>query len=166
MAKTIAVGYTDTAIGGFASLAPSLGVLNWGVDLKTLSKVPGEIVASNVTSPTDQPETIRLAQRKVSDVYAGTSIDPLGYLPSRQGTSTLIELREVWVETSSTDETYRKYIPFRCGLSFTLPIYGGITAAMAQTAVLRTVAALFERATSDTTGMTAIQRGVLNKSGL
>lgn len=163
MTKSIATGYTDTAIGGFTDLSPSLAILNWGQDLVLQSDSPEEKVYTNVTAPVDQPETIRLAQRKVANVYAGTDIDPSAFLPTRLGTSTLVEVRETWAETSSTDETYRKLIPVRCGISFTLPAYGNLTAAQAQALALRTVAALFERASSNTDGMTNLLRGVLTK---
>lgn len=163
MTKEIAVGYTDSAISGFTSLAPSLPCINWPVDFRQVSADSAELVLTNVTSPVDQAETFRFAQRKVSNVYAGTDIDPSAYLPNRQGTSTLIELRETWMETSTTDETYRKAIPVRVGISFTLPMYGNITAVQALGLVLRCAAAVFDYKTADSTGMVSILRGVLTK---
>lgn len=166
MAKNIAYGFTDTAVGGFASNPQTLVALNWAVDHDILSDVPGEAVTTNLSSPVDQPETFRFAQRKVANVYAGTDVDPSAYLPVRQGTSTLIEMREVWVETDSTDATYRKLIPVKVGITLTFPSYGNITADMALASVKRCASALFETGVGTSTGIAALLRGVMKKKDL
>jgi len=166
MTKSISLGFTDTAIGGYASVAVTLPALNWSADHNLLSNNPGEVITTNLTSPVDQPETFRFSQRKVSNVYAGLDIDPSAYLPTRQGSSTLIELRENWVETDSVDAMYRKIIPVRCGISFTLPSYGNVTAAMALELLYRTLSAAFEQGVTDETGMAALLRGVMVKKTL
>lgn len=163
MSKSISHGFTDTAIGGFTDLSPALPILNWGTDLVLQSDEPTEKVYVNVTSPVDQQETIRIAQRRVANVYAGTDIDPSVYLPSKAGTSTLLEVRQFWAETSSTDETYRKIIPVRAGLSFTVPSYGNLTSAECLALAERALSVVFERASSNADGMTNLLRGVLVK---
>lgn len=167
MAKTVAMGYTDTAIDGFTSLDVSCAALNFEEDFEVESAVPGEVIAKNVKAPVDRPETIRWTQRKVANIYAGNSdIDVSAYLPSRQGTSTLIELRNITEETSSTDDAYRKLIPMRVGLSFTLPSYSGITAAMAKDQILRCVAAMFDQADVTDARIASLQRGIMSPTDL
>lgn len=166
MAKTIGTGYTDTAIGGFANNPQTLPAINWSVDHSPIVEVPGEVVTTNLSCPVDQPETFRFAQRKVANVYASTDVDPSAYLPVRQGTSTLVELREVWVETDSTDATYKKLIPVKCGITLTLPAYGGITADMALALARRALAGTFETGVATSTGFAALLRGVMKKKDL
>lgn len=166
MAKTLAVGYTDTATSGFAGNDQTLPALNWGVDWGVQVDDPGEFIITNLTCPVDQPETFRFAQRKVANVYAGTDIDSSAYLPTKQGTSTLIELKETWVETDSEDPSYRKDIPIRVGVSMTLPSYGNVTADLVLAALLRAVGGAFEHASSTSAGIAALQRGVLKKSDI
>lgn len=166
MAKTIATGYTDTAISGNPTMTVTAGKLNFKADFRPLSEAPGEVILTNVTSPVDQPETMRLSQRKVANVYANTEVDPSAYLPIRQGTATLLECRETWVETDSVDTTYRKLIPVKCGITFTLPAYGNITADQAVGLVLRTLGLTFETGTVTSVGMAALLRGVMMKADL
>lgn len=166
MAKSISVGYVDTAVGGFANNPQTLVALNWKVDHTLLSNVPGEAITTNLTCPVDQAETFRFAQRKVANVYAGTDVDPSAYLPIRQGTSTLIEVRELWVETDSVDSTYRKIIPVKCGITLTLPQYGNISADQALAVVKRALSGAFETGVGTSTGMAALLRGVMVKKDL
>lgn len=143
MAKTIAKGPTDTAFSGSTTLTVPIPGLNWTTDFRPLSKVPGEVVAVNVTCPVDQPETIRFSQRKIANVYNGINLDPAVHLPVKAGTATLIELRQLWVETDSVDTTYRKVIPVKVGITLTLPAYGNVTATMCLDTLKRAVAATF-----------------------
>lgn len=166
MAKSISLGYTDTAVGGFANNPQTLPALNWAVDHTPISDVPGEVVTTNLSCPVDQPETFRFAQRKVQNVYAGTDVDPSAYLPIRQGTSTLIECREIWVESDSVDTTYRKLIPVKCGITLTVPSYGNITADQVLALLRRTAAGAFETGVSTSTGISALLRGVMKKKDL
>jgi hypothetical protein len=166
VAKEISAGYTDSPVTGFASLDLSLPALNYEEDFRLLHDEPGEVVMTNVTAPIDQPETIRFASRKVGNVYAASDIDPSAYLPTRQGVSTLVETRQVWEETSTTDDSYRKLVPVRCGISITVPSYGALTAEMVEDLILRTVAALYDQADDTSAGIASILRGVLAKAEL
>lgn len=166
MAKTIATGCTDTAFSGSTTLTVPIPGLNYPVDYRVLSNVPGEVVLTNVTAPVDQPEIARFAQRAKSNVYLGTDIDPSAYLPVRNGTSTLVELRQTLVETDSTDATYRKLIPMRVAVTIDLPSYGNITDAIVLALAERGIALLFEKGVVDATGFKAFQRGILKKATL
>jgi len=89
-----------------------------------------QVLYTAVGSPLDQETTLRLAQRKVANVYAGTSVDASAYLPTRQGVSTLIEYKHVFEVISDSDTTRRMLAPVRLGLSFTTPSHGFLTASM------------------------------------
>lgn len=166
MAKVIAIGPTDTVVAGHAQNDVVAPALNFEADFRVISEVPGEVILTNVTCPIDQPETLRFAQRKVANVYSGTDIDPSAYLPSRQGTSTVVQLRQVAAETSTTDEAYRKSLPMSCGITFTVPSYVAVTPAMVLDLVERTVSALFEQAVDSDSGIDALLHGVMKKSVL
>lgn len=166
MTKSIATGYTDTAISGNPAMTVTVGKLNFATDHRVVSEVPGEIVTSNVTCPIDQPETFRFSQKEIANVYAQTNIDPSARLPITNGKATLLELREVWVETDSTDATYRKLIPVKVGIQFTIPAYGSITADMAMVAILRAAGLIFETGTVTSAGVNNINHGVLRKADL
>lgn len=166
MTKSIAPGYTDTAIEGFTALGVNHPAINWSEDFRVLSDQPGEVVLINVVSPVDQPETVRFAQRKVNNVYAGTDIDPSAYLPSRQGTATVVQVRDVLAETSSTDENHRLLAPISCGITLTAPSYVGITPDIAANLLKRAFACFFEEADATTDGVDALLHGVLKKKAL
>jgi len=163
MTKTIVTGPTDTAFSGSTAMTVPVPGLNWFTDYRVRTSQPGEVVFTNVTTPTDQAETVRFSQRAKKDIYSGTGIDQAAYLPVRSGLSTLIELRQTWVETDSGDATYRKLIPVRVGITLDLPTYGNITAAQALVLTERAVSCLFERGTVNSTGLGALQRGILAK---
>lgn len=166
MTKSIATGYTDTAIAGNPAMTVTVGKLNYLSDFRKSSVSPTEVLATNVTCPVDQPETIRISQKPITNIYANLDVDPSGYLPNKKGTATLLELREIWVETDSVDATYRKYIPAKVGITLQLPQYAGVTAAMAQTLALRAFSLILELGVVDTTGMDALMRGVLAKKDM
>lgn len=166
MAKSIATGYTDTAIAGNPAMQVVVGKLNFASDHRVVSEVPGEIVTSNVTCPVDQPETFRFSQKEIANVYAQTNIDPSARLSITNGKATLLELREVWVETDSVDTTYRKLIPVKVGIQFTIPSYGNVTQAMILTALLRAYGLIFETGTVTDVGVNNINHGVLRKADL
>jgi len=166
MTKSIVTGPTDTAFSGSTTLAVPIPGLNWTADFRMLPSSPGEVVATNVTTPVDQPETVRFSQRAKANIYQGTNIDPTAYLPVKNGTSTLLELRQTLVETDSGDASYRKLIPVRAAITLDIPSYGNVTAAMVLSLVQRAVALAFEKGVVTSTGLSAIQRGVLKKVDL
>lgn len=167
MSKSISIGVTDTADGTWTITDPTPAELNFDADYRILSATPGETVLANVTSPIDQPEHLRFAQRSVSNIYAGSDIDPSVYLPSRRGISTVVEVRQVWKETSSTDETYERVFPVRVGISFTVPAYAAVDETLVAALIKRNLGALWEQgsATMDT-GIASLLHGVMTKSAL
>lgn len=161
--KSISTGVTDTPIVDFDGVDVSLPALNFGEDLEILSEQPGEIVYTNVTAPTDQPEVIRLARRQIANIYTGTSIDPSAYLPTRRGVHLLGEVRQTWVETDSVDSAYRRFMPLRVTIGISAPAYGNIASSDVMDLVHRAAASLYSRGDDTDAGMARLLRGVLRK---
>lgn len=151
MTKSIATGFTSTPIAGVTNPTITVPLQNWAVDFAVTTDAPGDTAVTELTALVDQPVSVRVSQRANSNVYARTDIDPSAYLPSRAGTDTMIERREVWAETDSTDATYRKLSPVRCAVNITVPAYGNITDQQVLDLVKRTLAGLY-----DTSGTTVI----------
>lgn len=167
MAKSIATGYTDTAISGNPAMTVTVGKLNFGVDyLVQPGSSTSEVNLVNATSPRDQQETIRFAQKSVKDIYTGTDIESDARVSVKGGLDTLLELRGVWLETDSVDATYRKLIPYKVGLQFRMPNYSSVTPAMALAQVLRAYGLAFETGTTTEAGINRILHSNLMKADL
>lgn len=164
MSKVLTHGPTNTDVPAITTCTFVVTPLHFEADFRLIDSGPGKSVYTDITAPTDQPSTIRIAQTSRANVYAGTSIDPSVYLPSRRGTDTILECREIWVETDSTDTTYRKEIPVRCAITMTLPDTSAFADEDVEALVARTVALLFAQG-EDTAdgGINAILRGVTGK---
>jgi len=168
MTKSFVKGYTDTAFGVPASLSITPINLNYAADFRVKSSTADEVLATNVTCPKDQPETLRVAQRVIKNVYAGTNIAPEYQLPIKTGTASLFELAQVWVEVESTDATYKRYVPIKVGTILTVPDYGNISADDLRNLVKRGAGLLYEANNVDLgLGLsTVIRNGVLKRKDL
>lgn len=164
MAKVLTTGPNGTAIGGLATLTLAVPPLNYDADFRALESVPGKLVMTDITSPQDQPSTIRLAQTSRPNIYAGTSIDPSAFLASRKGVDTIVEAKEVWSITDAADPSFLQLMPARAAITLTLPVSSLVTADVVMGLVGRAVAALFAQgdATHDD-GIDALLHGVLSR---
>lgn len=164
MARTVSYGPNGTAVSGVSSVTFPVAPLNFAADFRKLSEGPGLVVYTDVTSPQDQPSTLRIAQSSRSNVYAGTSIDPSVFLPTKQGTDTIVEIREVWSESDSTDSTYLRMFPVRLALTLTTPNANQVSIASIERLVARAIAALAAQG-KDTLdeGVSALLHGVVQK---
>lgn len=166
MAKTIAKGSTDTAMT-FSPDTVSLAHLNWTADWQIQSEKPGEIVYLNANSPADQYETLRFTYQRVANIYSGLSIDPKSIPAVKSGVRIYAELRQVWKETSSTDDAYQMYSPLRAATSVTVPDYAAVTGlndyADVEAFVRRAFSALYSPGGLTQVGLKKLLRGVLRK---
>lgn len=164
MAKVLSYGPNDTPVEGVTNLTLTVPPLNFDADFRTLEDEPGRWVAIDVTSPQDQPSTLRIAQQSRPNVYAGTSIDPSVFLPTKKGLDTIIEIREVWSDTESTDPTYLRLAPVRAAITLTLPDSSLVTEDSVMRLVGRAVAALFAQGdATHSAGISALLHGVVRK---
>lgn len=99
----------------------SIAPLKWDDEFSILNSPVGETVYQDLTAPLDQPSTRRFAYRKVANLFKGVDISPLARPADLEGRQILVELRETWKETSTTDEDYAKYGPARATLSVSYP---------------------------------------------
>lgn len=167
MAKVKDLGHTDTAVEGVPSLTFPRAVLNFGADFRVKSNQPGkEVVLTNLTSPVDRPEKIRIAFSDVSNVYSGTDIDSSVYAPTKRGVSVLVQLTETISVTDNADSDYRVDLPVSFHLVVKVPASEHITAADIQTGLGRLISGLFDTGVTTTTRLEAILRGSLVPQGL
>lgn len=129
---------------------------------------PGEAIITNTTSPIDQPETIRFATQAVSNVYAGTDIEPTNYYATKKGASTVVQVRDILRVTDSTDPTFRVDIPLECHIVVRVPKTPFVQVSDVRAVINRAISALLPL---DATGgsnkrIEELVRGVMVPSGL
>lgn len=167
MAKTKSVGYTDTPVSGVSSLTFPRGILNFKEDFRIKENNSGkEIILTNITSPVDRPERIRLAYNDVANIYSGTGIDASITAPTKRGVSILAQVTEVISVTDSTDADYRLDLPVSYHLVIKVPASEFISATDIQTGLGRLLSGLFDTGSTSTSRLEAIIRGSLTPSDL
>lgn len=167
MAKVISKGYTDTAVSGVTSLTFPRAVLNIEKDFRIKSNVPGkEVVLTNITSPIDRPEVIKLQYSDIGNIYTGTSIEPSVLAPTKHGVRLFGSVSDVISVTDSVDPNYRIDLPLQCSIVIKTPSSEHITSTMLLESIGRLLSSLFNTGVSDTARLEAILRGSLNPSGL
>jgi len=167
MAKTVSVGYTDTPIGGVSSLTFPRGILNFQKDFRVKSNTAGkEVILTNITSPIDRPENVRIAYTDVANVYSGTGIEPSILAPTKKGVSILTQITEVLSVTDTVDAEFRIDLPISAHLVIKVPSSQYITADTVQTVVGRLLSSLFDQGVTTTPRLEAILRGSLVPSEL
>lgn len=167
MAKVKSVGYTDTPIEGVTSLTFPRGILNLGSDFRVKSNVAGkEVILTNITSPVDRPEKIRIGYTDVANVYAGTGVEPTVSAPTKRGVQLLTQVTEVLSVTDDTDPDFRLDLPVSYHLVIKVPSSEYITSTDIQTGIGRLLSSLFDSGVSTTSRLEAILRGALVPSEL
>lgn len=167
MAKVVSVGYTDTPISGVTSLAFPRGLVNFGANFREKSDNPGkESVLTNITSPVDRPEKIRIAYTDVPNIYNGTGVEASYIAPTKRGISVLAQVTEVISVTDDANSDYRIDLPISAHLVLKVPASEFITEAMVQTLMGRLVSSLYDTGSLTTTRLGAILRGSLKPSDI
>lgn len=164
MSKSLAFGPNSSAVAGVSSLTFAPAPINFAADMRKSDSGPGKVVYTDVTSPIDQPSTLRISQVAKANVYAGTSISPEAMLSNKRGIDTVLEIKETWKVTDSADTTFSRYAPARCAITLNLPLDEVVTAAAVKHLVDRAVAALFAQGDATiTNGANALLHGVVEK---
>lgn len=167
MTKIKSKGYTDTPIDGVTSLTFDRGILNFGKDFRVKSNNAGkEVVLTNITSPIDRPEKIRIAYSDIANVYTGSGIEPSVFASTKRGVSILAQVTEVISVTDDTDPDYQIDLPVSYHLVVKVPSNENITAADINTGIGRLLSSLFDSGVSTTSRLEAILRGSLVPSEL
>lgn len=165
MAITAAFSATDTAVSPTVwDVTPeTLPEINWDADYVVTLDEPGERILTHANTELDGPETFRFAQRRVSNIYNGTDI-PSDLQAGREGTSTLVELRSSVILEDSVDGTYRRVLPFRCGISFVVPTNVNVDESTVRALVYRAISGLHSGGQQDDTGLNLLMRGIFAKA--
>lgn len=167
MTTTVTKGYTDTPIDGVTELTFGRALLNIDKDFRIKSNDAGkEVVLTNLTSPIDRPERIRIAYSEVANVYTGTGIDPSVSLPTKRGVSVLVQLTNILTITDSTDASYRRDLPISLHAVIKVPASEFITAAVVEENLGRLLSGLFDTGSTSTSRLESILRGSLVPSEL
>lgn len=167
MTKVIKPGFTDTPIEGVSTLNFPRGLLNIKQDFRVKSNDNGkEIVLTNVTSPIDRPENIRIAYNQVSNIYNGTGIEPSVLAPTKRGVNVLTQLTDIYSVVDDTDADYRIDLPVSCHLVIKAPASEFIDAEIIQKSIGRLLSSLFDTGSVSDSRLEAILRGSLVPSEL
>lgn len=151
--KQLSMNYTDTAISGANVVSLELPTLNYGADFRVKKDEPSEAIITNLTSPINQPERLRIAHSDVADVYRNSGIDPTLYYPSKRGTQILVQLTDVFKVTDTEDASYEAHLPISAHLVVKVPNNELITPDVVVAEIERLIAGLYE-----TTGTTTESR--------
>lgn len=167
MTKEIKNGYTDTPISGVTSLAFARGLLNIAKDYRVKSNNNGkELILTNLTSPLDRPENIRLAYSEIANVYAGTGIEPSVASPTKKGVSLLAQITDVLSVTDTTDADFRIDYPMSAHLVLKVPSAEYVTADVVLALIGRLLSVLHDTGSITPARLNALMRGSLVPSEL
>jgi hypothetical protein len=160
MSVTLTWNFQDTPVGtAVGSLQPKS--LNFSVDFAKKETSDGSAVVTNLTSPTDRPETLKWASSRVANVYTGTGIEPSLRSQNKSGVSVVAQLRTVVTATESSTSERIDY-PLSAHLVVKVPNADVITGDVVNTLLLRLLGMLYEESgASPTTRLNALIRGAL-----
>lgn len=166
MTRSVSTGLNNSPVGdpAITSLDFDIVPLNFEEDFRLLEESAGKNIYADITTPVDQLTTLTIAQRAKANVYAGSSIDPNSFLDSKAGTDILIERREIWVESDSTDPTHHQFAPVRAALSLTIPTAASIDGSTIEDLISRLVASVAAQGKDELhSGLNDILHGVVRK---
>lgn len=160
-------GYTDSVTTTKNVAVPQL---SYAKDFSVKTETPSEVVITNVTSPLDQPETIRFAVQNVKDIYNGTAVDPTAMSVSRNGLSLVVQVNDILRVTPTEGEACccgQGYMDFPISTHIVVrtPVAQYIDADTVMTVVKRNISALFgEGADVTSARLNQMLRGALKPS--
>jgi hypothetical protein len=162
MAKSVSLNYTDTTGGTAPSL--TMAAKNYGVDYAKKVDVAGQADITNLTSPTDAPNTERFSLNTIADIYKGSPVTD-GYKSSnKSGFSLLSQCNLVATITDSEDATYRVDVPISAHVVLKGPNDQNITSAHLTACLLRALGGLYE--TDGSLRLASLIRGGLMPSDI
>jgi len=106
MSLSYSFGYTAASKNADISVP----VLN-NADFAPRKVEANEVELTNMTSPVDQPETVRFAISNVGNIYANTGIDPAYYGASKKGFSVLVQLNDTMRVTDTEKPEFVQDFP-------------------------------------------------------
>lgn len=165
MALTTNFGYTDSVS---SKLTLEIPTLSYAKDFSVKSDTSNEVVLTNVTSPLDQPETIRFAIQNIGNVYTGTSVAVENRSVSQRGVQLLIQLNDI-LRVEAADEGNNPCcetgfdLPISSHIVIKVPLNQYVNADIVLAVVQRNIAALFEE-NNTSARLNSMLRGALKPS--
>lgn len=136
-------GYTDTPISGVTAPKITVPVINFNEDYRVKASSAKEATIVNISSPLDQPESIRFAVSEVADVYAGAGLSSEQIIGSKAGTRLLAQLN---MTAKVTDESGMivSYLPLSAHLVIKVPKSAYVTNDLIDTVKNRLIGTLYD----------------------
>lgn len=167
MAKVTSLGFTDTPIEGVTSLDFPRGLVNFGANFRVKSNQAGkEVILTNITSPVDRPEKIRIGYSDVANIFSGTGVEPNVAAATKRGVQILAQITEVISVTDDADPEYRLDLPVSYHLVIKVPTSEYITSSVINTGLGRLLSSIFDTGVTTTSRLDAILRGALVPSDM
>jgi hypothetical protein len=167
MAITKSYGYTDTPVEGVTSLTFPRAILNFGTDFRVKSEKSGkELTLTNITSPIDRPEKIRVAYSEIPNIYNGSGISASVSAPTTRGVSILAQVTDVISITDPTDPDYRIDLPVSYHVVIKVPVSDMLSAADIEIGLGRLISSLYDTGSTSGTRLEALLRGSLAPAGV
>ena len=122
---------------------------------------------TNISSPIDQAETVKVSTKKVNNVYSGSGVMPSYMAVTKEGVQSLIQVKDIYSvqsdgTTSSASEScctpWRIDLPTKVNITIQIPKSQYFGASEAATVISRAIGVL-QQAADDTTTLNEILRG-------
>lgn len=133
-------GYTDSKTSEYTVHRPNLDYAN---DFAIAEDEAGRTVITNITSPIDQPETIRYQYQNVANIYANSGIDPSLMSQNKTGFSVVVQVNDTLRVSDDSEGSIRTLdLPCTAHLVFKFPKSQYIGSTEIETVIARTIGAL------------------------
>lgn len=164
---TTSFGYTDSVSTEKNISVPDLSYsADFAEDDKTAkrssSSASSELIITNLTSPTDQPETIRWGYESIADIYRNTGIDPSFMSVSKRGASLVGQVNDLLRVTPADDSgccsMQQIMLPIEAHWVLKFPISQYVTPEIALQVLERAFATAYATGKTDASKLGALMR--------
>lgn len=163
MSKNTSTGYADTAISGVTAPSVTLPIINFSDDYRVKSESTSEVILCNITTPLDQPATIRYGYSEIANIYKNSSINSDFISGPRKGANLLAQITETVKVTDSVDASFSQYLPVSAHLVLKVPQSAYIDSTQMQRIIQRLLATLY---TNGVPNLPALLKGVIKPKEL
>lgn len=160
MAKQIDKGYTNTPVDSPVTLTYTRDQINYDADFRIQKDTGAELWLTNITSPIDRPEKMRVARKEISNVYQGTDITSNFQAPSKKGVNLHVQLHQTMKVTDTENPEFEVHVPISTSITIKTPA-SFIDADHVNDSVKRLLSGLFETNDVSTSRLNALLRGSL-----
>lgn len=160
MSKIINKGYTDTPVTSPVALTVTREPINYGKDFRVLRQNNDELWLTNVTSPIDRPERIRIARKEIANVYQGTDISQSVHAPSKKGVNLHLQLQQTVEVTDDANPDFLVHVPVTASITIKTPA-SYLDAPAVMDSVERLLTGLFETNSTNSDRLAGLLRGSL-----